>query len=156
VLRWEQGREAIEKMIADGHLQMVPANRDYADGLVAQARAYLESARTIAAANPDAGYVLAYDACRKALTAILENQGLRPTSRGGHIAVIDAAIAQLDPPLGGALRPVDRMRARRNRIEYPSPGVAPVTDKEVAETLPKAVMVIDAATRVLDAMPTWS
>lgn len=35
-----------------------------------------------------------------ALTAVLENQGLRPTSRGGHIAPYAAVAAQLDPPLG--------------------------------------------------------
>jgi hypothetical protein len=32
-----------------------------------------------------------------ALAAVLENQGLRATSRGGHIALRDAVSAQLDP-----------------------------------------------------------
>lgn len=100
--------------------------------------------------------VLAYDAARKALTAVLENQGLRPTSRGGHIAVIDTATAQLDPPMGSTLRPVSRMRARRNRVEYPGPDVAPVTEEELTETLPKVDDVLDLAAKVLDAMPPWT
>lgn len=64
--------------------------------------------------------------------------------------------AQLDPPLGLTLRTISRMRARRNRIEYPAPDVPAVTEAEVAETLPKVEAVIDAATKVLDAMPAWT
>lgn len=98
----------------------------------------------------------AYDAARRALTAILENQGLRPTSSGGHIAVIDAAFAQLDPPLGDLIRTVDRMRSRRNRVEYPAPGVAPVTADEVHETVPRVQAVLDAAHRIIAVMPVWA
>ncbi|MGH3499477.1 MAG: hypothetical protein ACRDQA_01040 [Nocardioidaceae bacterium] len=41
-------------------------------------------------------------------------------------------------------------------MEYPDPGVPPVTEAEVAEALPKIDAVIDAAARVLDSMPAWS
>jgi hypothetical protein len=82
-MRWEQGREAIDRMLADGELQRVPASREQADRLVAQARVHVASALTVCDADPPGGYALAYDGARKALTAILENQGLRPTSRGG-------------------------------------------------------------------------
>jgi hypothetical protein len=154
--RWDQGRSVVEQLLSEQRLQRVPASRKHADALVAQARRYLESADLVTTTDPDAAFVLAYDAARKALTGILENQGLRPTSRGGHIALIDAVTAQLDPPLGGTLRPVDRMRSRRNRVEYPSEDVAPVTETEVAETLPKVKAVIDAATKVIEAMPPWT
>jgi len=119
--RWEQGRTTIERLLADQRLQRVSASRDHADTMLAQARRYAASARFVLQTDADAAYVLAYDAARKGLTAALENQGLRPTSRGGHVALIDAVMAQLDPPLGATLRPVDRMRTRRNRVEYPSP-----------------------------------
>ncbi|MGW0228561.1 HEPN domain-containing protein [Actinopolymorpha singaporensis] len=124
--------------------------------MLAQADRYLSSAETLTPTDPDGAYVLAYDAARKALTAVLENQGLRPTTRGGHVALIDAVAAQLVPPLGGVLKPVDRMRARRNRVEYPDEGVPPVTPQEIAETLPKVKAVIDAARKVVEAMPVWS
>jgi len=41
--------------------------------------------------TPKAPIALLYDAARKALTAILENQGLRPTSRGQLRAAAGAA-----------------------------------------------------------------
>jgi hypothetical protein len=73
VKRWEQGRATINKLLADQRLQRVTASREHADAMLAQARRYVASARLVAPTDPDAGYVLAYDAARKALTAILEN-----------------------------------------------------------------------------------
>lgn len=154
--RWEQGRAKIEQLLADQHLQRVTPNRDHADAIIGQARRYVASAKMINSTDPDAAYVLLYDAARKALTAVLENQGLRATSRGGHIALIDAVAAQLDPPLGAKLRTVDRMRVRRNRVEYPAPEVPPVTEDEVAETLPKVETVLEVAAKVVATMPAWS
>jgi HEPN domain len=156
VKRWEQGRSTIERLLKEQRLQRVTASRDHAVRMLAQARLYAASSHQLIATNPDGAYVLAYDAARKALTAVLENQGLRPTSRGGHVATIDAVRAQLDPPLGTVLRPVDRMRTRRNRVEYPDANVPPVTKEEVTETLPKVDAVLDAAEKVIDCMPVWS
>jgi len=102
--RWEQGRSTIDRLLAERRLQRVSASREHADAMLAQARRYVASARLVAPTDPDAGFVLAYDAARKALTAVLETQALRPTSRGGHIALIDAVMAQLDPPLGRSSR----------------------------------------------------
>ncbi len=56
------------------------ASRDHAEKMLAQARRYASSARKLVSTDPDGAYVLAYDAARKALTAVLENQGLHPTS----------------------------------------------------------------------------
>lgn len=83
--RWEQGRATVERLVAEQRLERVTASREHADAMIAQARRYLESARLVVQVDPDASYVLAYDAARKALTAVLENQGLRPTSRGGTL-----------------------------------------------------------------------
>lgn len=154
--RWEQGRVTIERLLVEQRLQRVPPSREHADAMLAQAYRYVTSARMVRSTNPDAAFVLAYDAACKALTAVLENEGLRPTSRGGHVALIDAVTAQLDPPLGSTLRPVGRMRARRNRIEYPSFDVPPVSEAEVAETLPKVEAVLAAAAKVIDTMPIWT
>ena len=43
-MRWEQGREALDRMLADGELQRVPASREQADRLLAQARVHVASA----------------------------------------------------------------------------------------------------------------
>ena len=106
-------------------------------------------------ADPIGAYQLLYDAARKALGSVLENQGLRATSRGGHIAVIDAVTAQLDPPLGGVLRPFDRMRRRRNEAEYPIQDRPALTGEDVRRDLPKVQQIVELATRVLDEMSPY-
>jgi hypothetical protein len=154
-MRWQQGRDTIDGMLARGELDRVPPSRAHADLLLAQAQQHLKSAQAVMAFDATGAYQLLYDAARKALTAVLENQGLRATSRGGHIAVLDAVSAQLDPPLGTVLRPFDRMRRRRNQAEYPAadhPGLAP---EEIARDLPKVHGVLDAAARVLDQMSPY-
>jgi hypothetical protein len=84
----------IDRMRAASELRRVPASRQHADRLVLQARKHLRSADEISQDDPAGGYTLVYDAARKALTAVLENQGLRPTTRGGHLAVFEATRAQ--------------------------------------------------------------
>ena len=96
-MRWGQGRTVIEQMLSAGDLQRVPASREHADRLLEQARRHVSSTQNAAVADPEGAYALLYDAARKALTAILENQGLRPTSRGGHLAVYHAVRAQHRP-----------------------------------------------------------
>ncbi len=151
-MRWQQGRELVDGMIARAELERVPASRDHADLLLAQARRHVGSAEAIAGDDPAGAYQLLYDAARKALAAVLENQGLRATSRGGHIAVREAVTAQLDPPLGAVLRPFDRMRRRRNQVEYPSAAAPAVTADEVTRDLPKVDEILAVATKVLDQM----
>jgi hypothetical protein len=80
------------------------------------------------------------------------NQGLRPTSRGGHIAPYAAVTAQLDPPMGAVLRPLDRMRRTRNRSEYPSFATPEVTADNVAADLSTATVIVETCESVLDEM----
>jgi|SRR5215471_14000416 len=151
-MRWEQGRLAIERMLADGELQRVPASREQADRLLVQAKTHVSSAVRVCGDDPAGGYALAYDAARKALTAILENQGLRPTTRGGHLAVLEATRAQLDPPMGRALRGFNRMRTRRHDAEYPPTDSPEITADDVLEDQVTAEDLITMATRLLDEM----
>ena len=151
-MRWEQGRAAIERMLADGELQRVPASREQADRLLVQAKTHVSSAVRVCGDDPAGGYALAYDAARKALTAILENQGLRPTTRGGHLAVLEATRAQLDPPMGRALRGFNRMRTRRHDAEYPPTDSPEITADDVLEDQVTAEDLITMATRLLDEM----
>lgn len=154
-MRWNQGRTEIDKLIADGELQRVPPNREHADQLLVQSRKDLASAELLLDSNPKRAYESLYDAARMALTAVLENEGLRPTSRGGHIAPYSAVIAQLDPPMGAILRPFDRMRRTRNRSEYPSFTTPDVTPDNVRADLPVAQSIVDVCGSVLDEMPPY-
>jgi hypothetical protein len=130
----------------------VPASRDHADRLILQACKHLASADEIGDDDPAGGHTLVYDAARKALTAVLENQGLRPTTRGGHLAVYDAARAQLDPPMGQVLRPFDRMRRQRHNAEYPPTDAPQISADDVREDAIKAVAIVELGERVLDQM----
>lgn len=151
-MKWDQGRAAIERMVADGELQRVPASREQADRLLAQARGHVVSAGKVCDDDPAGGYALAYDGARKALTAILENHGLRPTTRGGHLAVYGAVRAQLDPPMGRLLRSFNRMRIRRHDAEYPPANAPEITPNDVREDQATALSLIELAARVLDEM----
>ena len=151
-MRWEQGRSALEEMLSRGEVQRVPASRDAADRLIHQARAHLSSAKAVQGTDPDGAYVLTYDAARKALPAILENQGLRASSRGGHVAVMEAVQAQLDPPLGKSLRPFSRMRRKRSLIEYAPAETPGLTSADIEEDGAHALALIELADRVLDQM----
>ena len=151
-MRWNQGRPEIERMLGAGQLQRVQPNRDQSDRLIKQAREHLASAESICGRDPSGGYAMAYDAARKALTSILENQGLRPTTRGGHLAAYEAIRCQLDPPLGAQLRPFDRMRRQRHDAEYPPSDAPELTADDVREDIPKASAIVDLAEQVLDQM----
>jgi hypothetical protein len=151
-VRWNQGREVIDRMLADSELQRVPASREHADRLVLRARVHLVSANEISEGDPAGGYTLVYDAARKALTAVLENQGLRPTTRGGHLAVHEATRAQLDPPMGQVLRPFDRIRRQRHDVEDPPIDAPQVNADDVREDAIKAAAIVDLSERVLDQM----
>jgi hypothetical protein len=154
-MRWEQGRAAIERMLADGELQRVPASREQSERLLAQARVHVASALKVCDEDPPGGYALAYDGGRKALTAILENQGLRPTTRGGHLAVLEAVRAQLDPPMGRVLRQFNRMRTRRHDAEYPPTDSPEITPADVREDQATAAGLVDITSRLLDEMSPW-
>jgi uncharacterized protein (UPF0332 family) len=97
--------------------------------------------------NYKASYILAYDAARSALTSLLIQQGLRPTSKGGHYCVAQAVIAQF----GEGFRLFESMRRRRNEIEYPQmPTEVHVTSTEVGEALKDTRYIIESAQQLID------
>jgi hypothetical protein len=88
--------------------------------------------------------VLAYDAARQACTALLAQQGLRPTTAGGHYAVEESVRAQF----GTILRPFGARR-RRNELEYPLDPADRASVAETAEGIRAAAELIDAAAKIL-------
>jgi len=148
VSRWRKGESTIDALLERGHLQRVTPGADTADSLVATSERHVESAAAITATDPEAALSLAYDAARKAATALLAHQGLRPTTAGGHLVVVEAVEAQF-PGVGG-LRSLDRLRRRRNQAEYPDPaGYDPITADEAAEAVECARSATTAARTLL-------
>ncbi len=142
-------------MLGNGELERVQASRQHADRLVQQSRRHLESADKTRDSDPEGAYGILYDAGRKALWAILANQGLRPTAKGGHLAVYHAVIAQLDPPMGQQLRPFDRMRRQRHDAEYPKIDSPDLTADDIRDDLPKIRAIVDIAERIMDEMSVF-
>jgi hypothetical protein len=155
ILRWEQGRQTIDELLARGRLTRVAPNKELAEILLTQGRAHLVSAGVIVDADPAGAFVLAYDSARKALTAILINQGLRAGGDGAHAVLLEAALAQLDPPLGKIFRPFSWMRPLRNHTEYPAPEYPIAQAADVLEAAPAAAAMVDAAARIIERMPAY-
>lgn len=146
--RWNKGSEVIERLLEDRQLEEVPADAETVGRLIATARRHIASATTNAESDPEGALALAYDAARKTATALLGHQGIRPTSAGGHIAVVEAINAQF-PGVEG-LKSIDRLRRRRNQAEYPDPrDYDPVTTEEVEDAVAAAISCVDAAERLI-------
>ncbi|UZN03058.1 hypothetical protein [Cellulomonas sp. S1-8] len=150
---WAQGRATVDQLIAAGTVERVPADLEAARALVNKSRVHLQSAALLADADVDLAYDALHAANRKALTAVLLAQGLRPTRAGGHIAVYDAVRAQLDPPMGNTLAPYSRIRRARNAGDYLDQ--LPATGDDVRGDLPLCEAIVDAADRVLGKMPPY-
>jgi hypothetical protein len=120
-MRWARGRAEVEQLLADGRLEQVTGAAADGTALLRSAQALLDSAVRERDYNPEAAYVLAYDAARKAATGLLAHQGLRPKSTGHHVTVETAVRAQF-----GDLRLVrhDAPTARRDRVPA-TPGRRP-------------------------------
>ena len=147
--RWAKGEERVTELLETRHLQRVVADSDTAASLLVSARRHLASARLTADSDPEAAYSLAYDAARKSATALLAHQGLRPTTAGGHLAVVDVMRAQF-PGVPG-LMSLDRLRRRRNQAEYPDPaGYDSITTEEADEAIQVAATCIASVERLLE------
>jgi hypothetical protein len=157
VNRWEQGRADIDRLIAQGRLERVAPNQKHAQSLLEQARKAVQSAAALATTEDTiTAFMAAYDAARKALTAILVNQGLRPGSgEGGHAVLREAVLAQLEPPNQPAVRAFGWMRQIRNSSAYPEPDGPTATDREVADGIDEAHTIIRVATMVIPVMPVY-
>jgi uncharacterized protein (UPF0332 family) len=148
-MTWQTGQEAINKLITAGELEQVTADDAIAQRLLDDASRHLSTAATAVITEDLSGaYQLAYDALRKSAAALLAAQGLRATSRGGHVAIQDAAIAQFGAVVK-VLRSFSRLRRGRNRFEYPDTDTSgPITD-DVNDAIDVARQVHEAATKIL-------
>ncbi len=150
---WGQGRATVEQMLASRQLERVPPNREASDALLGKASTHLRSAATLAASDVELAYDALHAANRKALTAILLVQGLRPTRDAGHTGVFEAVRAQLHPPLGPTLAPYTRIRRARNAGDYLDE--LPATADDIAADLPLCGAIIEMAVKVVDQMPPY-
>ena len=144
-MRWTRGEAAVRRLIDQRRLQQVVGADADGWAWVERAERTTSTARTVANADPDSAYVLAYDAARQACAALLAQQGLRATSEGGHYVVEEVVRAQF----GDLSRRFGMLRRRRNELEYQTIAGDRATPAEVAAALDDAHEIIDAVQRLL-------
>lgn len=153
-MSWTRGRDEIVGMIEREELTQVVADADLARHLIEAAHRHVKSAEVLRDDDPELAYAAVYDAIRKAMAAMLQAQGLRATTMGGHLAVQRAVRAQFGASMGALLRPVDRIRTTRHAIQYPDQETWVDADA-VSADLPAAIALIDAAEKAIQHLPVF-
>ena len=149
-MSWEPGSDRIRELLNSGELGQVPPDAELARRMLAGAGRHLATAAAAESGGDLAGaFQLAYDALRKSAASLLEAQGLRATSRGGHIAVQDAVLAQFGSSIR-ALRSFSRLRRARNSFEYPSTDTPGPSEDDVKDAIRVAREANDAAGKILE------
>ena len=128
-----------------GELQKVQGAEANGQSLLDKAMRTLASARTLLEIDPDSSYSLAYDAARFACTALLAQQGLRPTTSGGHYAVEQVVRAQFQ----AHFQSYGTLRRRRHELEYPTALGGGTTPEEATEACESADAILEAAGKLL-------
>jgi hypothetical protein len=149
-MTWEPGRERVQALIDAGELDRVTPDLVIARRMLEDAARHLATAAAAKQAGDLSGaYQLAYDALRKSAASLLEAQGLRATSRGGHLAVQEAITAQFGAVVS-VLRSFGRIRRARNNFEYPSRNTPGPVGDDVDDAVTVATQVHQAAATILD------
>lgn len=144
-MKWARGADTITTLITEGRLERISGTAATGEMHLQSARGLLESAQRETERNPEASYILAYDAVRKAATALLAQQGLRPKSNGHHVTVEEAIRAQFN----GEFHGIGMLRRRRSEIEYPRVPGDDVSVTEVADAIQRTAKILDAADQLL-------
>lgn len=147
-MTWQRGQREVEDLLTQGALE--PVSGAAADGttLLTSAESLLASASRELSTNPEAAYVLAYDAARKACASLLAQQGLRTRSGGHHVTTEQVVRAQF----GGPFDAFAALRRRRSEIEYPRYPGDTVTADEAVRALERSRAIHDAASQLLPRM----
>jgi hypothetical protein len=143
--RWQRGEAEIERLLAEGELQSLTAAAADGKQWLSKARRTLSTANGAADADPDSAFTLAYDAARFACTALLAQQGLRATTKGGHYVVEVAVRGQF----GATFDRYGGLRRQRNDIEYPVMVAARLMPNDAQSAITVTTELIDAAEQLL-------
>ncbi len=151
--QWPTGAHVVERMIADGDLEEVLPSPQHAGRLLTEARAHLRTSGASRHDDPSGSFATLYTAARKAMTAPLATVGLRPTRKGGHVAVGEAVEAMLGQAKG-VVRPFNRLRRLRRDAEYPSEDTPPLGPDDIDASLEDATDIVDSMTAFVETLDT--
>lgn len=149
-MTWQPGRDRIAELLDAGELEQIVVDQRIAQLLLGDGRRHLATAAAALSSGDLSGaYQLAYDALRKSALSLLAVQGLRATSRGGHIAVQEAVLAQFGSTVR-AFRSFSRIRRARNSFEYPSTVTPGPSADDVTDAIGAATQAHQAAATILE------
>jgi hypothetical protein len=146
--RWSRGQAEIDQLLNTRELQKISGAAANGMPLLDKAIRTLTTAAKSTVDDPDSAYVLAYDAARYVCTALLAQQGLRPTTRGGHYAVERAVRAQF----GDGFRAFGTLRRRRNELEYATVPDDSTTQQEAEQAIQSAQQLITIAKELMPSL----
>ena len=150
--RWKRGESVIERLVRAGSLDVIGKSASDGSAVLAQAGRRLRIAEAALEIDPDGAYTNAYDAARLAATALLTQQGLRPTTSGGHRAVEEALLAQFGP----GFSKFSVLRRRRHELDYPGTSYSEASDDEVRDAVETARLFLETAERILPELGFFS
>jgi HEPN domain-containing protein len=136
----------VDFLVERRKIERVVASDANARLLLEEARRHLSSAGVLAGTEDvSAAFVTAYDAARKALSAILAVQGLRTKGgNGGHAVLLDVVRPQF-PGDRAVLARFDWLRNLRNSTQYPDFEKPTATPDDVSAAIPAATRIVELA-----------
>jgi uncharacterized protein (UPF0332 family) len=147
-----QGNEDIQRSLDDQSLEQIAGEAAHGEFLLDAARKAVASAKMIAEFDPVSAFEVVYTAARHSATALLIQQGLRPTTQGGHQAVCDVARAQF----GDSYDFLNEMRILRNSLEYPrGPGSLKIQTNVVSKAITYTEDLIAKSEKALPVLTIW-
>jgi len=150
--KWKRGEAVVERLLALGSLDTISRSASDGSAILDQARRRLKVAQAALAIDQDGAYTNAYDAARLAATALLIQQGLRPTTAGGHKAVEEALLAQF----GSGFAKFSVLRRRRHELDYPDSSYSEASNNEASDALDTAQLFVDTAAKILPELDFFS
>lgn len=148
-MTWMRGADDVNALLDEGRVERVQPDDAHARHLWQAADAALHVAGLAIDIDASSAFENAYTAARKACTALMAAQGLRPTKEGGHLAVERVVLAQFGG-VNSSFERYGRLRRRRNESEYPSADTQPLSADDAAEGLRFANAIVQDALRLLD------
>lgn len=95
---WSTGEAAVERLLAAGHVERVPGSQADGASWLGRARRGTSGGSGDRGDRTGSSVALVYDAAGRP-ASLLAQQGLRPTTAGGHYAVEEVIRAQFGPAL---------------------------------------------------------
>jgi hypothetical protein len=148
------GQAELEKMLADGNLELCLLNAVGATALIAKARAHHATAASLSRTDPEIGMDALHTGNRKALEAVLLARGLRPTRTGGHLAPLEAVRSMVGGGASGVLSVYNVVRRARHEADY-SNATSDVNPEDIEDNLDACTALVDACEQMVGVVPAF-